>query len=248
MHQALDSQQCFQTAKMLRNMVFLNRMLRFNKKIFKFTAIAFCLAGLLASIGCSKGFYGKRTDIDKRWTCDEEADNAMQRQDYEAGIFLHQQLLEKDPDNGFALYHLGYAYGQTGDHLKEISCYEKAIEVGFQGELIYFNLGMAYGELNQGEKSIRAFKKALDLDPGSADNHFGIAMAYQRNSDEKMAEEEFLKAIKIDPGHLDARLYLSMLYADMGDLQKAGDQLRKILEIDPTNNIAREFLERIEKE
>ena len=229
-------------------MVFLNRMLKFNQKIFKFTVLAFCLAGLLTSIGCSKGFLGKGTDIDKRWICDEEADNAMRRQDYDAGIFLHQRFLEKEPDNGFALYHLGYAYGQTGDHLMEISYYEKAIEVGFQEKLIYFNLGMAYGELNQGEESIRAFREALDLDPGSADSHFGIAMAYQRNCNEELAEEEFLQAIKIDPGHLDARLYLSMLYADMGDLQKASDQLRKILKIDPTNKIAREFLERIEKE
>ena len=233
---------------MLGNMVFLNRMLRFNQKIFKFTVVALCLAGMLPSVGCSKGFFGKSTDIDKRWTCDEEADNAMRRQDYDSGILLHQRFLEKDPENGSALYHLGYAYGQTGDHLKEVSYYEKAIGVGFQGKRIYFNLGMAYGELNQGEKSIRAFRKALDLDPDSADSHFGLAMAYQRNSDEKLAEEEFLQAIKIDPGHLDARLYLSMLYADIGDLQKACDQLRKILEIDPTNRIAREFLERIKKE
>ena len=233
---------------MLRNMVFLNRMHRLNQRIFKFTVVALCVAGLLLSVGCSKGFFGKGADIDKRWICDEEADKAMRRQDYNAGILLHQRFLEKEPENGFALYHLGYAYGQTGDHLKEVSYYEKALGVGFRGKLIYFNLGMAYGELNQGEKSIRAFRKALDLDPDSADSHFGLAMAYQRNCDEKLAEEEFLQAIKIDPGHLDARLYLSMLYADMGNLQKACDQLRKILEIDPTDRIAREFLERIEKE
>lgn len=240
--------QCFYTAIMLLNMILLNKMLRFNQKAFKFIVVAFCLAGLLPSIGCSKGFFGKGADIDKGWICDEEADKAMRRQDYDAGIILHQRFLEKEPENGFALYHLGYAYGQTGDHLKEVSYYEKAIGFGFRGKLIYFNLGMAYGELNQRERSIRAFRKALDLDPESADSHFGLAMAYQRNCDEKLAEEEFLRAIKIDPGHLDARLYLSMLYADMGDLQKACDQLRKIIEIDPTNRIAREFLERIEKE
>ncbi|MBN1843719.1 MAG: tetratricopeptide repeat protein, partial [Deltaproteobacteria bacterium] len=228
--------------------VIFERALRLNHRIFKFTVVVLCLAGLLPSAGCSKIPLGKSRDINKTWICDEEADSAMRRQDYDAGILLHQRFLEKEPENGFALYHLGYAYGQTGNHLKEVSCYEKAIGLGFQGERIYFNLGMAYGELNQGEKSIRAFRKALGIDPDSADNHFGLAMAYQRNSDDKFAEEEFLKATEIDPGHLDARLYLSMLYADMGDLQKARGQLRKILEIDPTNGIARQFLERIEKE
>ena len=222
-----------------------------NTRTFKFTwlpGLAFCLAGLLLSAGCSKGLFGRSPDIDRIWTCDEEADDAVRRQDYEAGILLHQLFLEKEPGNGLALYHLGHAYGQTGDHEMEVSYYEKAIALGFRRDRIFFNLGMAYGELNQGERSIRAFRRALEIDPPNADNHFGLAMAYQTNCDDKLAEGEFLKAIKIDPQHLDARLYLSMLYADMGNLQRARELLRKILEIDSTNRMAREFLERIEKE
>ena len=226
-------------------------MFELSRRVLRFaylSGVAFCLAGLLLSLGCSKGLFGRNTGIDKTWICDEEADNAMRQQDYEAGILVHQRFLEKEPENALALYHIGYAYGQIGNHLKEVFHYEKAIALGFGEHRIFFNLGMAYGELNQGKKSIRAFKKALDIDPDSADNHFGLAMAYQRNLDDKLAEEEFLKVIKIAPGHLDARLYLSILYTDMGDLQKAGNQLREILEIDPTHKTAHEFLESIEKE
>ncbi|MBW2329777.1 MAG: tetratricopeptide repeat protein [Deltaproteobacteria bacterium] len=217
-------------------------------KLICLSCLAFCLAGLLLSVGCSKRLSGRTTDIDKTWTCDEEADDAMQQRAYRAGILLHQRFLEKEPDNALALYHLGYAYGQVGDHLKEVFHYQKSIALGFREDRIFFNLGMAYGELNQGEKSIRAFKKALEIDPDSADNHFGLAMAYQRNSVDRLAEEEFLKAIKIDPGHLDAILYLSMLYTDMGNLQKARELLYKILKIDQSHGRARGFLESIEKE
>jgi len=222
-----------------------------NTRTFKLTCLsglAFCLAGLLLSPGCSKGPFRKSPDIDKIWICNEEVDNAMHRQDYEAGILLHQRFLKNEPGNGLALYHLGYAYGLTGDHPKEVSYYEEAITLGFKTDRIFFNLGMAYGELNQIEKSVRGFEKALVMNPDSADNHFGLAMAYQRSSADKLAEEEFLKAIKIDPRHLDALLYLSMLYADTGKLQRAGELLRKILEIEPAHRTAREFLERIEKE
>jgi tetratricopeptide (TPR) repeat protein len=206
------------------------------------SSLAFCLACLFSGAGCSKGIF------EKTWMCDKEADEAMKRDDYEAAILLHQRLLENEPASGLALYHLGYAYGQTGDHGKEVLYYEKAMALGFKEDNIFFNLGMAYGELNQIKNSIRAFNKALDINPDSADNHFGLAFAYQRSAADKLAEKEFLKAIEIDPAHVDARLYLSLLYADMGELQKACEQLRKILEIDPTHRRASEFLKRIEKE
>jgi tetratricopeptide (TPR) repeat protein len=226
-------------------------MARRIQGIFRFvylSGLALCLAGLYSGAGCSKGILVKEPVLEKTWTCSQEADDAMQRQDYQAAILLHQRLLEKEPVNALAFYHLGYAYGQTGNQLKEAFYYEKAIALGFKRDSIFFNLGMAYGGLNQIDKSIRAFKKALDINPESADNHFGLAVAYQISVADKLAEKEFLEALKIDPAHADARLYLSLLYSDMGELQKACEQLRKLLEIDPTHRKAREFLERIEKE
>ena len=223
-----------------------------NRKSFRrwvsLCGLMFSLSAVCAGAGCSKVFLGKKPDVQKKWTCDNEADEAMKRNDYEAGISLHERFLEKEPENALALYHLGYAYGQIGENLREVSHYEKAISFGYKRDRIFFNLGMAYGELNQTEKSISAFKQALDMNPGIADNHFGLAVAYQKNAADKLAEEEFLKAIEIDPRHVDARLLLSLLYADCGELEKAAGQLRKTLEIDPTNERARHFLERIEKE
>ena len=211
--------------------------------------LVFSLSAICAGTGCSKGLLRKGPDAGKTWTCDNAADEAMKRNDYEAGILLHERFLEKEPENALALYHLGYAHGQMGDHLKEVSYYENAIALGFRKKGIFYNLGMASGELNDTEKAVGAFKKALEIDPYDADNYFGLAMAYyQKGFADRLAKEEFLKAIEIDPGHVDARLYLSILYADMGELQKADEQLRKILGIDPTNARARKFLERIEQE
>jgi len=223
-----------------------------NRKSFRLwvslCGLVFSLSAVYAGSGCSKVLSGKSAEPVKAWTCDKEADEAMKQNDYEAGISLHERFLEKDPENALALYHLGYAYGQIGEHLKEVSHYEKAISFGYKRDRIFFNLGMAYGELNQTKKAISAFKQALDINPGNADNHFGLAVVYQKNAADKLAEEEFLKAIEIDPRHVDARLLLSLLYADCGELEKAAGQLRKTLEIDPTNERARHFLERIEKE
>ena len=212
-------------------------------------SLVFTLSALCAGAGCSKGLLRKRPIAEKAWTCDNAADEAMKQRDYEMAIHLHERFLEKKPADALALYHLGYAHGQLGDHLNEASYYEEAIALGFKKDGIFYNLGMAYGELNNIEKSISAFRKALEIDTDDADNHFGLAMAYyQKGFIDRLAEEEFLQAIKIDPGHMDARLYLSNLYTDRGEPQKAAEQLRKILEIDPANARARKFLERIEKQ
>jgi tetratricopeptide (TPR) repeat protein len=206
------------------------------------------LAAILLEAGCARREVVREPVPVRRWACNREADEALERHDYGEGIRLHRQFLEREPENALALYHLGYAYGQTGDHEKEVRYYERAIGLGFRDESIFFNLGMAHGELNRIEEAIDAFKEALGINPRSADNHFGLALAYQRSVADNLAEEEFLKAIEIDPKHLDARLYLSMLYADKGELDKAAEQLRGILEIDPDHTGAREFLRRIEGE
>ncbi len=223
-----------------------------NRKSFRLwvslCGLMFSLSAVCVGAGCSKVLSGKSAEPVKGWTCDKEADEAMKRNDYESGIILHQRFLEKEPKNALALYHLGYAYGQIGEHLREVSYYEKAIALGFREEGMFFNMGMTYCEIGKAEKATSAFKEALKINPGSADNHFGLGMAYHITVTNGLAEEELLKAIEIDPRHADARLLLSLLYADWGELQKAAGQLRKVLEIDPTNDRARKFLERIEKE
>jgi tetratricopeptide (TPR) repeat protein len=224
------------------------RQTRATSHVASFVALVLFMASLFLGAGCARREVREEPVPAKRWTCNREADEALKRHDYREGIRLHLKFLEEEPGNALALYHLGYAYGHTGDHEREVFFYERAASLGFEEDHIFFNLGMAYGELNRIEEAIKAFQKALDLDPHSADNHFGLALAYQRSVADRQAEEEFLKAIEIDPAHVDARLYLSMLYADRGEMEKAASQLRDILKIDPSNSGAREFLKRIEGE
>lgn len=161
--------------------------------------------------GCSESPLKERAGVLKKWLCDEEADEAIKRKDYERGIFLHERLLIKEPENALALYHLGYVYGHMGDQIKEASYYEKAIALGYKESHIFFNLAMAYSEMNRIDESIRAFKKAIEIDPNNAEYFYELAMAYDENGEEKRAEEALLKALEIDPEHKDARLFLQRL-------------------------------------
>ena len=66
----------------------------------------------------------------------------MRRGDFETGLLLHNRFLEKCPDNGLALYHVGFAYGQMGAYQEEVLYYLKAIQAGFKDTNLFFNLDL----------------------------------------------------------------------------------------------------------
>jgi tetratricopeptide (TPR) repeat protein len=211
----------------------------------RFKYILFLLSGisiLLSAGGCSTIGIEKRRSAVNSWSCNEEADRALMENDYQKGIQLHKQFLEKEPFNGLALYHLGYAYGQIGNLEEEILYYEKAVSVGFYENNIFYNLGMAYGEQNRIDKSIMAFKRALEQDPDNYDNHLGLAIALQKNSSLGQSEKEYLKAIHLRPDDSEAGFLLGVLYMNSGNIKKAEEQFLRVLEIDPDHITAREYL------
>ncbi len=169
--------------------------------------------------------------------CDKEADKALKDGKYEKSIILHEFFLKDNPGNGLAMYHMGYSYGQLGDHENEVKCYEKAIGLGFYGSSIFFNLGMVYGEMERFEDSVRIFKKAMEVEPDSAENHFGLALAYQKMGSYDLAEEEFKRAIKLDPGNVDSIYFLGLQYVEAGRMDDAKNQLERLMKIAPDDEM-----------
>jgi tetratricopeptide (TPR) repeat protein len=182
-----------------------------------------------------------------RWQCDPEADAALQREAFQQGIRLHEALLKARPDNALAWYHLGYACGQTGDHAREIACYERSRRLGYtHDEGLFFNAGMAHLELDQVVQALAAFQEAVALNPDGADNHFGLALALQAAGDERAAEARLRQAVLLDPDHIDARLHLALICIQRGDTEGAQAELQAVLTRDPENPQARQLLETLE--
>ena len=182
-----------------------------------------------------------------RWQCDPEADAALKREAFQQGIRLHEALLVAQPDNALAWYHQGDARGQTGDHAREIACYQRARSLGYtHDEGLFFNAGMAHLELDQVPQALAAFQQAVALNPDGADNHFGLALALQAAGDERAAEAHLRQAVFLDPGHIDARLHLALICIQSGDTEGARAELQAVLAQDPQNPQARQLLEALE--
>ena len=160
-----------------------------------------CLALIIMASGCSAPLPKERALSPRTWSCDSDADEALKGHGYEKAIRLHEGFLAGHPDNGLALYHLGYAYGQVGDHLKEVLYYEKATSLGYKTANIYFNMGMAYGELDNKERAIAAFSNSLEMDPGNIDAMIYLGMLYWEIGKKQEARNQLRKVLDIDPNN-----------------------------------------------
>ena len=171
----------------------------------------FFLFSLVQGAGCTQVPAEKPPRSEKTLTCDPLADEAIEEDDYETGIRLHQQLLEKEPENRLALYHLGYAYGHMGDHQKEVFYYEQAIALGLKDESVFYNLGLAYGDLDQLENAIHAFKEAIAIEPGNLNVRYDLSRLYIATGDFQKARDQLHQILKVDPSNMDAKELLDSI-------------------------------------
>jgi tetratricopeptide (TPR) repeat protein len=170
------------------------------------------------------------------WSCDAEADAAVQSQQWELALQLHQRYLELEPDNCLALYHLGYILGKLIKRRLEVEAYERAVACGYSNDdRLFFNLGMAFGEIAEPDKALAALERAIQLNPENAENHFGLGYIAQLTGHSRRAVKALQKAIDLSADHLDARNLLARIYLDQGRLDEAKMQLQEILRREPDN-------------
>ena len=156
-------------------------------------------------------------------TDDPVADAAMLEERWRTSIDLHRELLERNPDNGLAMYHLGFSEGSLGRHREEAEWYERAIEAGYRSPDLLYNLGLARLELGQLGAAERALDEAVKANPDEAEFHYAAArVALARGADER-ARAHLERATELDPEHREAWKALAPLYERGGDRRAASE-------------------------
>jgi tetratricopeptide (TPR) repeat protein len=182
------------------------------------------------------------------WQCDARADDAVEQGNWERSRQMHESLLQENPANCLAIYHLGYIYGKLGDRPQEAHCYNQAIACGYDQDVqLYFNLGMAYADMGLSRQALATFQRAAQLDPHDADIHFGAGLMAVELDQPGLAENELNRAVSLDARHWQARLALANLLLDQSRWDEAMNQLKRVRSGDPHNEQAQE-LQRILEE
>jgi Flp pilus assembly protein TadD len=165
--------------------------------------------------------------------CDPLADYFLGMEDYSEAIARHQIVIRQKPDNALAHYHLGFAYGETGQHRKELAEYQKAISLGLDDWQLFLNLGLLYLENGQVRDASSVLKLATLLGPDQPETHFNLALAYERLGLLPEAEQEDLLSLQIDPSQPDARNTLGAIYAEEGDYTRASQEWTELVDSNP---------------
>jgi tetratricopeptide (TPR) repeat protein len=191
--------------------------------------IIFCLLSLGA--GCGTAPRPGPVAVSDRWVCPESADLPLRHGLYEQAINGHLRVIDEEPENALAHYHLGYAYGQLGEHVREVQEYERALDLGLTREDLFFNLGMAYAELGAFDKAEQALRRAVTIAPESADNHRALGMVYYEQSHFHEAIASCERATRLEPEDPHAWHCFALALAGAGrleDSRAAAERVRRL--------------------
>jgi tetratricopeptide (TPR) repeat protein len=179
--------------------------------------------------------------------CDPLADYYLGMEDYPAAIRRHLIVIREHPDNALAHYHLGFAYGVTGQHRHELNEYRRAVDLGLDDWQLFLNLGLVYLEDGQLEDATEVLRLATLLGPYQPETHFNLGLIYERRGMLSDAEQEILLSLRLNPQEVDARNTLGLIYAEEGRYSRAREEWSDLLSADPAYTPARENLAVLER-
>ena len=161
----------------------------------------------------------------------ELLDNGMiaeKKQDIEVALWHFQMVLESEPANQTANWHLGKLYLQTEDYDKAAEHLARAIKTNSKNNDIAADYGFALIGVKQYDQAAETFKKINKAQPDSPKAKFGLGCALQGLGDLANSEKEFRAALKIRPDSVEILQKLALLLAaDKTKTTEAAELYRK---------------------
>ena len=171
--------------------------------------------------------------------CDPVADYYLGIEDYAEAIKRHVVVLERHPDNALAHYHLGFAFGMTGNHEAELRQYQEAIELGLSDWELFLNLGLLHLEKNRVGAAADVLQLATLLAPEKSEAHFNLGIAYERLGEFPKAEQEILLSLRLNSDQPDAHNMLGVVFAEQGNFARAREEWNDLIRELPAYEPAR---------
>jgi len=198
-------------------------------------AVALALMLILGRLSLASAGAGSSSDP----VCDATADYFLGEEDYGEAIATHQRLIAAHPDDALAHYHLGFAYGMTGDRAREVAEYRKAAALGLRQWDLYLNLGRALIEAGNFDGASSVLTTAVALAPERPESHYNLGLAYERRGMFAAARDELQASLRLDPKQPDARNMVGLVYAEEGDYSHAREVWSGLARTEPDFEPAR---------
>jgi Flp pilus assembly protein TadD len=161
----------------------------------------------------------------------DEAQAALDQNDYNAAIPLLQKFIAEKPDVAWAHFQLGYAYTALKQTEPARAEYEKAVALDSKMAEAQLNLGILLLEKDPGA-AVEPLRKAVELLPSQSRPRYLLGLAEERTGDWQGAAESFEGAARLDPKDADALTELGHIYLKHNRAADAEKNFRAALGID----------------
>jgi Flp pilus assembly protein TadD len=167
----------------------------------------------------------------------DEAQRAMDANNYEAAIPPLQKFIAEQPDVAYGHFQLAYAYTalKRGDEAR--AEYERAIALDPKMAEARLNLGILLLQTDPAA-AVAPLQKAVDLLPSQSRPRLLLGAAQERSGDLTAAATSFEGAARLDPQDSDALLHLGNLYVRLKRPADAEAKFRSVLEAQPKSAAA----------
>jgi tetratricopeptide (TPR) repeat protein len=167
----------------------------------------------------------------------DEAQRAIDKNDFEAAIPALQKFLAEKPDVAYAHFQLAYSYTALKRVSEARAEYERAIAIDPKMSEAYLNLGMLLTG-PEPAAAVPPLRKAVELLPARSRPRILLGIAEERSGDFPAAAQAFEGAVHLDPRDTEAALHLAKLYLNLKRPAEAEKQFRGILEVQPNSAAA----------
>ena len=162
----------------------------------------------------------------------DEAQAALDKNDYSAAIPPLQKFIAEKPDVAFAHFQLAYAYTALKQPDQARAEYQKCVALDPKMPEAQLNLGILLLDQNAAA-AVDPLRKAVDLLPSQSRPRLLLGLAQERSGDLKSAAESFEGASRLDPKNDEALLELGRIYMKTNRPADAEVKFRAVLELQP---------------
>jgi Flp pilus assembly protein TadD len=167
----------------------------------------------------------------------DEAQAALDKNDYAAAILPLQKFIAEKPDVAYAHFQLAYAYTALNRPDEARAEYEKCIALDPKMPEAQLNLGVLLLEKNP-SGALAPLRQAVELLPSQSRPRYLLGIAQERSGDLQGALESFEGAARLDPKDVPTLIQLGRLYLKNNRPADAEGKFRMALGLEPKSTEA----------
>jgi len=180
-----------------------------------------------------KEYTAVTTDANDAQSLYERGVKELWQENWSAALAYLQKAKEKNPQDVYVWFCLGYCYGNLGRYQDEIESYKQAIRINPDYAEAHGALGIAYGSLGRYEDAVESLKQAIRINPDLAEAHYSLGLAYDELGRYENAVESYKQTIRIKPDYVEAYCRLGIAYGKLGRHQDAAEAFKQVIIIKP---------------